>query len=745
MTSIVRIMPLSGALSDGPPCQLLELDGVRILLDCGWTESFDVSLLEPLAKVAPTINAVLLSHPDIQHIGALPYAFAKLGLECPVYATEPVKQLGHLVMYDAFQARHQQEDFETFTLNDIDAVFDSVIALTYSQTAHMRDVGIKITAYAAGHTIGGSLWHIELGGEEIVFATDYNHRSERHLSSTALRTLSRPAVLITDAFNYLTRVPKRKDVVASLTKEIEATVRRNGNVLLLSNAGGRFLEVLLVLDRLRESKSKSVLSECTFALIGSEAQTMLDAVKTRLEYMSDDLVGPIQDSGQFTKVQVVSSMQQLDDLPGPKVVLVCHTGLEMGFARRLFVEWASSETNSVIFTDRPDSDTLGHKVLNGKIQRFETQFCQRVLLQGHERDAYFAAKEAEEQRRKQVEEEDQLDLDEDSTEAQQAEKDEQGKHDLTKRAKRAPQSAAFAKARKRTHLMFPFKDSFETGTFDDYGQVIDLDHFREKSVAGTTQQANAMDTTEEKEEVEVPTKIVSSPIKVEICAPIQFLDLEGRTDGEGMRRIVADVKPAKVVLVHGSEQATMEFAENLRSSTDLQLDGLEAPSVGTFVNISSQRNIYQVKLRDELVSQLAFRTAGEGEYQVAWMDASVSSQQQQLPSSPKASSSTDDGNEVDATSNAAPAATPVPSLPQLVQTTAPHPHDTVFIGDLRLSTLRELLKKQFNYSCEFRGGDLVVQDAVAVHKDASGVCVDGPVCEVYFNVRKVVYSQYAMV
>jgi hypothetical protein len=30
---------------------LLEIDGCRILLDCGWTEQFDVETLEPIRKV----------------------------------------------------------------------------------------------------------------------------------------------------------------------------------------------------------------------------------------------------------------------------------------------------------------------------------------------------------------------------------------------------------------------------------------------------------------------------------------------------------------------------------------------------------------------------------------------------------------------------------------------------------------------------------------------------------------------
>ena len=51
------------------------------------------------------VDAVLLSHPDPLHLGALPYAVGKLGLNCTIYATIPVYKMGQMFMYDLFQVR----------------------------------------------------------------------------------------------------------------------------------------------------------------------------------------------------------------------------------------------------------------------------------------------------------------------------------------------------------------------------------------------------------------------------------------------------------------------------------------------------------------------------------------------------------------------------------------------------------------------------------------------------------------
>ena len=101
MTSIIKFIPLNGAREEGAPCYILQIDEFRILLDCGWDDEFDPQSLDALAKyvnidcyVAPDlplcvrnikhIDAVIISHADLAHIGALPYAVSKLGLNCPI-------------------------------------------------------------------------------------------------------------------------------------------------------------------------------------------------------------------------------------------------------------------------------------------------------------------------------------------------------------------------------------------------------------------------------------------------------------------------------------------------------------------------------------------------------------------------------------------------------------------------------------------------------------------------------------
>jgi hypothetical protein len=76
---------------------------------------------------------VLISHADIAHIGALPYACAKLGLTAPIYATLPAIKLGEMFLYDLLVSQEEVRDDIRMTLDDVDATMDKVIGVRYSQ------------------------------------------------------------------------------------------------------------------------------------------------------------------------------------------------------------------------------------------------------------------------------------------------------------------------------------------------------------------------------------------------------------------------------------------------------------------------------------------------------------------------------------------------------------------------------------------------------------------------------------
>ena len=50
MTSIIKLNAISGAFDESPPCYILQVDELRILLDCGWDEKFDQDFIKELKR-----------------------------------------------------------------------------------------------------------------------------------------------------------------------------------------------------------------------------------------------------------------------------------------------------------------------------------------------------------------------------------------------------------------------------------------------------------------------------------------------------------------------------------------------------------------------------------------------------------------------------------------------------------------------------------------------------------------------
>src|SRR5215471_19068202 len=89
---------------------LLEADGARILVDCGLFQGLK-PLRElnwkPLPFSAASVQAVVLTHAHIDHVGYLP-RFVRDGFSGTVYCTPATAELAEIVLYDA--AKNHEED-----------------------------------------------------------------------------------------------------------------------------------------------------------------------------------------------------------------------------------------------------------------------------------------------------------------------------------------------------------------------------------------------------------------------------------------------------------------------------------------------------------------------------------------------------------------------------------------------------------------------------------------------------------
>ena len=462
MTSIIKVVPLSGALDESPPCYLLHIDEFCFLLDCGWDENFNMKFIDVIKKHLHHIDAVLLSYPDPKHLGALPYLVGKAGLDCPIYGTLPVYKMGQMFMYDLYQSRNNSEEFEIFTLDDVDAAFDKIQQLKYSQTINLRGKGqgLAITPLPAGHMLGGTIWKVVKDcQEEVVYMVDYNHKKERHLNGCVLDSIGRPHLLITDAYNADYAHARRRLRDEQLMTHIIKTMRNDGNVLICVDTAGRVLELAQLLDQMWRSQESGLMTY-SLALLNNVSYNVVEFAKSQVEWMSDKIMRAFEDRRnnpfQFRHVQLCHSLAELSKVPEPKVVLASGPDMECGFSRDLFIQWCSNPRNTVVLTTRTSPGTLSRFLIDNPNQKqISLQVRRRVRLEGKDLERYYikkkekqaeaARQKAEQARRERMEFES-------SSESEGEEDDDGGKqkHDLMIRSESKTKVASSSRLRKLT-------------------------------------------------------------------------------------------------------------------------------------------------------------------------------------------------------------------------------------------------------------------------------------------------------
>lgn len=115
-----------------------------------------------------------------------------------------------------------------------------------------------------------------------------------------------------------------------------------------------------------------------------------------------------------------------------------------------------------------------------------------------------------------------------------------------------------------------------------------------------------------------PTKCINSRKIIDVNAQVQFIDFEGRSDGESLYKILSQLRPRRVIVVRGSPENTNLIAKHCSQSIGARVF---TPNKGDSIDATTENHIYQVKLTEALVTQLQFQKVKDAE--VAWIDANV--------------------------------------------------------------------------------------------------------------------------
>ena len=247
-------------------CHCLEINGKRILIDCGLQQGRDDIGNQDLPFEAETIDYVLVTHAHIDHTGRIPL-LVRQGFTGQIWTTRLTARLMEIMLIDS--AHIQQSDAEyanrknqragrpmvepLYTIADAERVQGYVHTRRYGVPFELCE-GVTVTFSDAGHLLGSSSITLDLVedgvSKTVVFSGDIGNLNQPIIRDPVL--LTRADYVVMESTYGDRNHQEVWSYTSELAKVIDRTLGRGGNVIIPAFAVGRTQELLYFLRRIKQ-------------------------------------------------------------------------------------------------------------------------------------------------------------------------------------------------------------------------------------------------------------------------------------------------------------------------------------------------------------------------------------------------------------------------------------------------------------------------------------------------------------
>jgi len=358
---------------------LLEVDGRRILFDCGLFQGLKELRLRnwsPLPIAAETIDAVVLTHAHIDHSGWLPRLVSQ-GFNGPVYCTGGTLDLCRLVLPDAAHLQEEDAKFANkrgfskhqpalplYTEEDAAEALSRFKVADYGKKIEVVK-GIEIEFINAGHLLGSSyvlVTRSDKSGGRILFGGDLGRYSRPILPDPSPGVAA--DVLLVES-TYGDRLHPAEDNGETLARLIRETFARRGKVIVPAFAIGRVEELLYWLFRLEDEGRLERVPIYVDSPMAIKGIAFYDA---RTDELDKEIVSMRRKLPRFTSVNSAMESKALVERDAPAVI-IASSGMATGgrVVHHLFAGLPDPR-NTVLFVGFQAAGTRGRQLIDGAKQ-----------------------------------------------------------------------------------------------------------------------------------------------------------------------------------------------------------------------------------------------------------------------------------------------------------------------------------------------------------------------------------------
>jgi metallo-beta-lactamase family protein len=239
---------------------LLRVGSLQVLVDCGLFQGIkDLRLRnwDPLPLDPAAIDAIIITHAHIDHIGYLP-RLVKDGYRGPIYMTPATEDLAQLLLRDSAQLQMEEADYANkkgyskhhpakplYDLKDAERVFPLIRPLPFEEELHITQA-IRFRYRPAGHILGAAIVEMWLQGDtdrtyKLTFSGDLGRYDQPIMPDPT--PIADTDILLLES-TYGNRNNPYQHVLLDMARIINETFEAGGVVLFPSFAVGRTQELL---------------------------------------------------------------------------------------------------------------------------------------------------------------------------------------------------------------------------------------------------------------------------------------------------------------------------------------------------------------------------------------------------------------------------------------------------------------------------------------------------------------------
>jgi len=251
-------------------CHYLRVGDKNILVDYGMEQGANVFENCELPVEEALIDYVFLTHAHVDHSGLLPLLYAR-GFRGQIFATAPTCDLCSIMLRDCAHIQMQEAEWKNrkakrsaenavveplYSMEDADGAIRRLIPCDYDSEVTVNE-NIKIRFTDIGHLLGSSsieVWATEGNvTKKLVFSGDIGN-SDQPLIKDPKNTAEADYVVMESTYGDRLHSEERVDYVGELTKILQTTFDRGGNVVIPSFAVGRTQELLYFLRQIKTDR-----------------------------------------------------------------------------------------------------------------------------------------------------------------------------------------------------------------------------------------------------------------------------------------------------------------------------------------------------------------------------------------------------------------------------------------------------------------------------------------------------------